>query len=231
MTEFEQFINSYWQYYRELEDEFLATRKYVDFYAENNDTFSVEYLKLFQAVCGEIDMLGKEMAMGRNPSFKPADSKNNILKWWYEIQEEYLFYDDIGSKSNPQILKDTEVSFLYGGIKKPWEDFTVETYRDTKGSLRYRCKDGCNNPSWWKDYNLVKHSRTLAIKDDPNKINYFKANMGNTLSAFAALYTLEKAYMAVIGTRREREAFADGSRLFEKRGNITTEDIEAIINS
>ncbi|WP_147271344.1 hypothetical protein [Eggerthella lenta] len=61
---------NYWEYYRELEDDFLATRKYVSFHEANASTFSLEYLKLFQAVCSEIDVVGKAMAAACNQEFK-----------------------------------------------------------------------------------------------------------------------------------------------------------------
>ena len=75
---FKAFIKNYWEYFRELEGEFLQTRKYVEFCKENNATFSIEYLKLYQAVCSEIDVVGKAMAKVANASFKPEDKQNNI---------------------------------------------------------------------------------------------------------------------------------------------------------
>ena len=70
------FIKSYWNYYLELEDQFIATKKFVEFDASNSATYSVEYLKLFQAVCSEIDVVAKILAEEYNPSFKKIDNKN-----------------------------------------------------------------------------------------------------------------------------------------------------------
>lgn len=75
---FNAFIRGYWEYYRELEDEFLVTRRYVAFDEENYSVYSIEYLKLYQAVCGEVDTLGKEIAHMVNEEFKPDDKQNNI---------------------------------------------------------------------------------------------------------------------------------------------------------
>lgn len=230
MSKFTQFIKNYWQYYRELEDELLATRKCVDFYKENYKSFSVEYLKLFQAICGEIDVLGKTMAGEVNSDFKADDTKNNILKWWYEVKGHYQFFWEMRTKERPEPLIDVEITFINDENIKPWAGFETEKYTDSRGAIRIRHKEGCKTPKWWRDYTIVKHSRTLPIKDDPDKTNYFKANLGNTLSAFAALYILEKAYMAEVGSVNEREAFADYSRLFDRVGNITTEDIDRITN-
>lgn len=232
MSKFNHFIRNYWQYYRELEDELLATRKCVDFYKENYKTFSVEYLKLFQAVCGEIDVLGKSMAAELNPTFKSKETKNNILKWWYVLRNNYFFYKDISKKDRPEDLVDVEVTFVNDEEIKPWSDFEVEPFIDKKGASRIRHKDGGKTPLWWKDYTDVKHSRTLPIENNPRETNYYKANLGNTISAFAVLYVLEKTYMAHIGTRNEREGFADRSLLFERVLLATTDEInETIANT
>ena len=49
------FVRSYWNYYIELEDQLLATKRFVDFSDANFKTFSIEYLKLLQATRSEID--------------------------------------------------------------------------------------------------------------------------------------------------------------------------------
>ena len=55
----EIFKKSYWNYFLELEEEFLLTQKYVTFDKLNFNTFSAEYIKLIQAVCSEIDVVAK----------------------------------------------------------------------------------------------------------------------------------------------------------------------------
>lgn len=90
---FDSFVDNYWVYFRELEKEFMETQKYVEFCVDNRATFFVEYLKLFQAVCSEIDVVGKVLAKVVNPLFKLENRKNNIYKWWYEIQGEMLVTD------------------------------------------------------------------------------------------------------------------------------------------
>lgn len=51
----------------------METQKYVEFCVDTRSTFSVEYLKLFQDVCSEIDVVGKVLAKAVNPLFKPED--------------------------------------------------------------------------------------------------------------------------------------------------------------
>lgn len=58
-----------------MENEFLSVRRYVDFQEGNFKTYSIEFLKLYQAICSEIDVIGKAMAVECNPRFKPEDKK------------------------------------------------------------------------------------------------------------------------------------------------------------
>ena len=78
---FKAFIKNYWEYFRELEAEFLQTRKYVEFCKENNATFSIEYLKLYQAVCSEIDVVGKWQMLLSNRKINRITSINGGMKY------------------------------------------------------------------------------------------------------------------------------------------------------
>ena len=142
---------THWRYFLELEAELLSTRKYVDFDPANFNTFSIEYLKLYQAVCSEIDAFGKILAAEINPEFVPGDTKNTVLKWWYEVQ---TWYQDIDKKT---------VTFCRSFDLEPWAGFLVEQYRDKNGGLRYRIQNPNINhtPTWWKAYTDVKHQRSL----------------------------------------------------------------------
>ena len=204
ITKFQINEKTHWRYYLELEAELLSTRKYVDFDPANFKTFSVEYLKLYQAVCSEIDVFGKVLAAEINPAFVPGDSKNTILKWWYEVQAWY------------QQLPNKKVSFCRSFDLEPWANFEVETYQDRNGVTRYRIKDPRinHNPAWWKEYTDVKHQRSLS--DNAGNLNYRKANFGNLCQAIAALYILEKNYFAQIGDE-EGKAYMGKSEIFEPR--------------
>ena len=60
--DFSKFVDSYWNYYLELEGRMEETRRYVEYDNCNHNTFSSNYLMLYQAVCSEIDVVGKEAA-------------------------------------------------------------------------------------------------------------------------------------------------------------------------
>ena len=226
---FKNFIRNYWNYYRQLENEFLATRRYVDFNEGNFKTYSIEFLKLYQAVCSEIDVIGKAIAGECNPKFRPEDTKNNIYKWWFEIQNKIEYGNDYDNVSgNRCMLKLAKVCLLDEISITPWDGFEVVTYLDKNKALRYKAQSGHGAPDWWNAYNKVKHSRTYYEGDNSTERNYAKANLGNVIKAFAALYILEKSYMEVVGTQNNLEAFADYSVLFDKVENETSLDIDEL---
>lgn len=218
---------NYWEYYRELEEDFLATRKYVSFHEANSSTFSLEYLKLFQAVCSEIDVVGKAMAAACNPEFKPEDGQNNIHKWWFEVQGVYRCYDGPGpavSGTGGTRLADCSRSLLGRVELQPWLGYETEWYTAKDDSRRCRAK-GSSTPKWWSDYNKVKHSRVAVALQDGKSANYARANLGNLMSAFAGLHVLERAFLEATGTLNDLEGTDTRSMLFDKVEFATTEDI------
>lgn len=228
---FQQMIKSYWLYYLELEDEFLATKKYVEFDLINYKTYSIEYLKLFQTVCSEIDVFGKEMACAVDSSFK-KDEKCNILKWWYAIEDSFQTsttneYQETAKKPS-SMLKDKAEKLLGEWELIPWENYDVEMVKSKDKNGRYRTYPrlstslaSVKKPSWWKAYNDVKHQRTSLIKGEEDQTNFTKANLWNLSNAFAGLFILEKSYLEEIGTEEELRNIAS-SKLFENEDKYTT---------
>ena len=80
MADINLFIKSYWDYFLELEEQFIETKRFVAFDKANSKSYSIEYLKLYQAVCSEIDVVGKEIAVAVNPTFKIDKNTKNIVK-------------------------------------------------------------------------------------------------------------------------------------------------------
>lgn len=217
---FKQFISNYWNYYIELEREFLSIRKYVDFCVNNFKTYSIEFLKLYQTICSEIDVLGKAMAQEVNPGFKPEEKSNNILKWWYEIQNIYQIPKD-GCNVR---LADTSERFLDMFSISPWKDFFITQRVSAKGSIYYSANN--STPKWWKEYNDVKHHRTFKTSEESVKTNYTKANFENVCYSLTALYILEIAYMHYLGTKDNIESFYNESEAFVMKEFVTTSEID-----
>ena len=120
------FEKSYWNYFLELEKQLLSTRRYVAFDVANYKTYSMEYLKLIEAVCSEIDVVGKEIAHQIDPGFNVSDNSSTIQKWWYIIQDWY-------SEENVEPIKMLdELEF------SPWDGYRIEEFVDKRGAKRLR---------------------------------------------------------------------------------------------
>ena len=217
---FSLFERNYWGYYLELENQLLQIKRYVDFDKINFNTYSIEFLKLFQTICSEIDVVGKIMAHSANPDFSPEDRQNNIYKWWYEIQNVYKLNDELETDRQDN-LKDYRCKFLDEIIFYPWRNFEIEKYKDKKNATRFRLTNKSNTLTWWSDYNKVKHNRITLINNRTKNINFFKANLGNVCISLSALYVLEKAFMNTIGTDDDLQNFKDFSKIFEKNKRQT----------
>ena len=180
---FKEARDVYWKYFISLEQQFLETGRYVEFDIVNNGkTYSIEYLKLFQAVCSEIDVVGKVLAKELDSSIKP-NNKPGLNEWWFFITN--VDADIIEKKCS-----------LFGeNAIQPWKGFIVVKNPNTKAK-HYILEDNANTPSWWVDYNNVKHKRT--DRDDGGATNYTKANLQNLLSAFAALFIIEVKLMETV---------------------------------
>ena len=231
---FNKVVKNYWEYYRELEDEFLMTRRYVDFAEKNFTTYSVEYLKLYQAVCSEIDVVGKAMAQIADSNFKAEDKQNNIYKWWFVVQDEYFVTDGPFTPMNPTSnavrigLRDYKCAMLGSHEFKPWAGFVIEKRRNASNVEYFANAQGSNTPKWWKEYNDVKHHR---ISLNNAMANYEKANLGNVSCALAALYILERAFMDTIGNEDDLQMFVDFSKLFIKRRKYASKEMDQLFEA
>lgn len=197
----DDFIDSYWNYFLELENEFASTQKYVAFDMSNANTYSIEFLKLYQAVCSELDVLGKEILLHFEPDFKITGT-TGIMHWGYGITK---------------YMRDSLSASVYFSEKTkltPWNKFACVKYQDAANATRYKLDEKCETPIWWSDYNKVKHSRT-SIKD--GRVNYQRANFGNLVQAFAALYILEVFYAEVLERKAEPYGVSTDSKLFSLR--------------
>ncbi len=193
------FIKSYWDYYLELEEQLISTRRFVDFDKANHETFSIEYLKLLQATCSEIDVVGKMIAEEMNPAFKKTKSKN-IQKWGFYVQRKFAH------------IELCKVQFNKSEELEPWNKWAYEKYVNANKQQRYRLQKGKETPSWWTAYNKVKHERTSTY--NTNQINYARANLGNLIHAMAALYILEKLYITNLCQKNNYTIDHQESRLF-----------------
>lgn len=197
----EQFLKSYWSYYLELEEQLIETKRYVEFSTSNNKTYSIEYLKLYQAACSEIDVVGKEIAQKVNPQFK-VDWKTNIKKWGYELQQKF------GN------IKDMHVLFNNEIILQPFKNWEYEKYRKTNNATDLRIVGKKRDViKWWSSYNTVKHQRIGLITGTKN---FTLANQENLILAFSALFLMEKLFIESLMLEENNSLSIENSKLFKK---------------
>lgn len=198
---FKNFQRSYWNYYLELEERMEATKKYVEFDLYNSKVYSSTYLMLMQAVCSEIDVVGKEIASYFSADFQNDKGNKPINRWWFEIQD-----------AMPDVFR--TVSFADSIERNPWDKYRVVKVVSQRTDKNGELKDVSNynlqpkdssityaTPKWWNAYNKIKHKR---LDSDNDGVNYKKANLDNLTNAFASLYLLEFEFMKKIGTLEER---------------------------
>lgn len=205
IEQFRRFMTGYWGFYLELEDRVQETRRFVEFDEINHKTYSSNYLMLFQNICSEIDVVGKEIAAHFNPDFEFEGGMKPINRWWYEIQDNL-----------PDVNR--EISFAGAYSVHPWKNYRVArvvSHRNINDRavdvINYNLQDtSFSTPTWWTAYNKVKHKRLMT---DEEGVNYRKANLKNLSNAIAALYLLEYEYMKKVWTVEEM-ADCDASTLF-----------------
>lgn len=234
-TLFETNIRNYWNYYLELESEFYQTKRYVEFDSSNNSTFSIEFLKLYEAVCSEIDVLGKYVASLVDPQFIP-DKNTTFYRWWIVIQDSLSIRYDINKwydADEPAIsICDSSLhNYTMDIALSPWKGFKLEFHTGKDNKQRIRRMTNCETPKWWADYTLVKHQRTQR-DDSSGEINFKKANLENLSNAIAALYSLELAALELsISDISEAEGFINESLLFQKKAFATSRDFAAMFQN
>ena len=64
-----RFIELYWNYYLQLENEFFATEPFCAIDKINDNAYSTKYLQLILSVCGEIDTICKQLCKSFSPDF------------------------------------------------------------------------------------------------------------------------------------------------------------------
>lgn len=192
---FETFYKSYWKYYLELEQSFLETERYVSFDKRNYKAFSVEYVKLLQVICSEIDVVAKEIAKYNDSNFNVR--KSNISKWCYELM---ILFPNVSN----------QIVMFNDNKLQPWKSIKYVKYKDAKGNTRFKLDDKHKSPEWWKAYNKVKHQRTTIVKNEPNYVN---ANLKNVTDALAALYIIEVMMLNELGKNNKQSYSSKAFRM------------------
>ena len=170
-----EFRNLYWNYYTQLENDFFSYSPYCEIDSCNDNAFSVKYLQLLLSVCGEIDSICKTFCKVLENDFDPDTA--GIDNYISILCKEYPTFATEKVKI---------VGYKYREVQ-PWKSIA-------RGYV----------PSWWQDYNAIKHHRD---QERNGKANYKYANQKNAIEALSALYILIQYWAAKNFVPNKEEAY------------------------
>ncbi|WP_417451887.1 hypothetical protein [Kordiimonas sp.] len=128
-------VPKHWNYFLMLENDLIQIARYVEFHADNFNTYSLELSRLLVSACGEVDAIMKQIC---EPLVDNFPNNPNIE-----------CYRKIVSEKLPSFAS-REVSIRRFGLSlTPWENW--------KG-------DNPRTPCWWKGHTGIKHSRHEDFK-------------------------------------------------------------------
>ena len=70
MSTRDEFLQRYWSYYLLLERDFLDTERYLAIDELNFKAYSNEYIKQYQTICSEIDVIAKSFCKELDSNFR-----------------------------------------------------------------------------------------------------------------------------------------------------------------
>lgn len=206
-----EFCDYHWEYYLVLEKDFLETERFVSFDLGNNAfytndnsdlkasevgnslVFSNEYVKQYQTICSEVDVIMKtickEINSEENRSYKNIlDYTSVLLAKWPELPQQ-------------------EVRFKRNKLQ-PFRNWHIPVASDNSTGI-----------DWWKPYNDVKHNRLASYKK-ANLKNVINALAGlYILEQYLVKYIADNADCSNINEDEKEEYKIDvpnsRSKLFE----------------
>lgn len=181
-----------------MEQNFLDVEQYLAIDKLNYQAFSNEYIKQYQTICSEIDVIAKSYCTELNGGFH-GDTIGSYCRCITDNNVDF-----INRKIN---VRERDISL------SPWKDWTYITVTQSNGTV----KINSNNPDWWTKYNKIKHNRTTI--NGETQLPYYKlANQKNVINSLSALFQLELYYFRKLQqTHFSTDADMPGppSKLFE----------------
>ena len=139
----DEFCTSHWEYYLVLEKDFLQVERFISFDLgdnylydgvkptdiANSEVYSVEFVKQYQAICSEIDVILKTICAELGNA-----SADNITQYANEVLADVFWKNIVAQK-----VKQGKVELA------PF--------------INWKPEPSYNSPDWWSPYNKVKHTR------------------------------------------------------------------------
>ncbi len=164
MMDISDFKNTYWNYYLQIEKDFFETAPYCTIDEGNKNAFSTRYLQLHLSICSEIDTICKTFCKELDDGL---DLKSCGINDYIRI---------LCAKYPTFVTETVKLSNSKYGLVQPWKGI-----------------DSGHIPSWWSDYNKIKHHRD---EEQDGKPNYKLATQRNVILALSALYVLIEYWAA-----------------------------------
>ena len=161
----DDFEKTFWNYYLELEREYLEIEHIIPFDETNYNTFSYKYLDLLWAICSEIDVLFKEYIKIIGYATDLDDNGNPLYNM---IQYEKFVEEKVQTFKNEEIT-----CYNPKFYKKKIYPYSGWTSRKT--------------PKWWQVYNKIKRDKEQNFE---GKKAYKSVNQINVLNALGGLFQL-----------------------------------------
>jgi len=146
-------VLNHWKYFLSLEKDLVNLKNFVEIHQDNYATYSFELSKVLQLSCSEIDSICRLLCKVIDPQndFPNEDTRSgNIAEYKRIILEKYPKFTQ-----SEILIPDLGEKIL------PWDEWSSK-----------------NSPSWWEEYNKVKHYRHSCFK---------YANLKNTLYSMSSL--------------------------------------------
>ena len=158
-----------WTLYKHMEADFRRFLEYVPYTNENRNVYSPRLLAMLLQICGYIDTVFKEMAKYQSFRRKPNIRAINNLR----ANDYRGFSITLARNAFEEIYKLSTNNGTKLIAKLDWVgDKPLTPFADFGKN---------KSPSWWYDYNNVKHNWSANIK---------RANMDNVLEALSGAFLL-----------------------------------------
>lgn len=161
----EKFEKTFWNYYLELEHNYLEIERLIPFDEVNYYTFSYSYMDLLGAICSEIDVL---------------------FKMYIEIKQ---YTTDLDQNGKPTYNINQYLKFIENQVQN-FKNQEITCYNPrfyNKKVFPFKTWSISNPPKWWTIGNKLKHDKE---KEMDGKKAYKNANQICVLYALSALFQL-----------------------------------------
>lgn len=95
-------VDTHWNYFLSLEEDFLHISRFIQFHKDNNETYSIEFARLILAACSEVDVVAKSITkvLGR-PTEKIHEHMAALLSAHPDIPKHKVIMDRFGMDVMP----------------------------------------------------------------------------------------------------------------------------------